>query len=140
MENLVTKGLEALTTAGNIVVGQLPELGNELLNYIIFTSVLSILASLVWGIIPIFVTKMLNGHISNLDHVQATEKMDDDNRVRLRNQLTFFKALRGTIVLASVLIGFNYNQPSVHRLAKILIAPKLFLIQEGAEFIKGLKK
>lgn len=141
-EKAVEKGLELLDTATNLATGEAPKLLQEYLNYLLFVGVVDLLQVLAWGLIPYVIVKGLGRYISYLKSVVTSTKnslgegvctkglTDAQSNVSVTEMLRYFLVCGSIIVLAQASFG------SMKNIGKLLIAPRVYLIQEGAKLFK----
>lgn len=106
---------------------QAAELIDEFLNFMIFVNTMSALRSIAVIFIGWLIVKSINAMI---------KVYKEESNIKMVSALD---VLRATIITA-VLAGSIYMAYSPMKVvAKILIAPKVFLIEEGAEFFNKNK-
>lgn len=119
------KILEAVTVFSQ---NNIPELIDQFLNYMIFVNVMSALRSI--GII--FVSWLLVKTLNGVIRIYKEE--------RNISMISFLDFIRACIIALSIGLSVLVAWQPTLIVAKILIAPKVFLIEEGAEFLKNNKK
>lgn len=127
MNEETAKRLIELTEEGiKAASGQLTSITQEFLNYLIFESVLGIIKSLAYILIPLLVFRLLG----TLKSYYKTEDEKNDNTLAL---IGFG---RGLCLVGSLLLILNIGFTDAKRIGKILIAPKLFILEEGSKLIR----
>jgi hypothetical protein len=140
----------------DILVNQSTDLINQSLNFFLFLTLLSILkyaaVFLLFMVIKKFLSPFLSlakSRISELEkEVQAPHIKDNeeerDSRMDLLNdekkEYYRLQTLQTIAALGSVMFFLSFSYPHIAEMGKIMIAPKLFLIDKGREIFAGLPK
>lgn len=163
-DKIAEKGVEFLETAIKLAQNETPKLVEEFLNYMIFLSALEIVKSLLYLILFAILLKSYNAYVAHvknsvlesaplklgsnvrLDSETADDKISFDNAVfnhrvaihtkKKDDEVALLKCVR-LFVVAVYIVWNSYTLLSpVQRIGKIIIAPKVFLIEEGAKLFK----
>lgn len=118
MMDKIIKGGENIA---KVAAGTAAELTNEAVNLFIIDSILSILKFAVVFIIFFIVKKYL-------DALMADAK---------GNEMKLFKALKTTALVLSLIFFTTQSFPHIQTITKALVAPKIFLMEKTANFVKG---
>lgn len=125
-EELARKLIELGESGIKLASGQVQPMLQEALNYFIFESILGIIKSLAYILIPMLIIKLLG----TLKSYYSTEEKKD------QNILAFLGFARGVCLVVSLLLILNVGLGDAKRIGKILIAPRIFLLEEARKFIK----
>lgn len=148
-EKAVEKGLELLQTASDLATDQAPKLLDEYLNLMIFEALLGLVPGILIVIVTYIAVKWCNALIM-LQKENLKEKKDNkcehgdklySHRIDTnKDNLVFFQCLRMTIIIGSAVFSTYLLIPTVRNVGRIVIAPKIVLLQEGASFLKSIKE
>jgi hypothetical protein len=122
-EKLISYGEKGVELAS----GQITELTQEFLNYLIFESVLGIIKGLAFIFIPLLVFKLLQ----TLKSHYTTE--DNKNE----NMLALIGAGKGLCLVVTLIVILQVSFSDAKRIGKIVIAPKVFILEEGSKLLRG---
>lgn len=115
-DQVLIKAMEAATATGNFVVEQAPDLVQQLLSYSLFESLVYL---------AVYTTLTVCAVLS------ARHSWRDFQKCTMRDPFTVF--------VASVVVGLMSIAPAIVeilQIAKIVLAPKIFLIEYTAQLIK----
>lgn len=141
-EKFAEKGVEFLETAIKLAQNEGPKLLSEFMNYMTFQIALSVLQNMMWGALVFFIIKGVNVFISglksDLDLYQGGKQSDENVQKanKLKSNIAILITLRSLAVVVTGLILLSVSIPQVKLIGKIVLAPKLFLIEEGANLLK----
>lgn len=133
--NLITKEmlsdlLNVAKTAGTFVTEQAVSIVNQALNYALFECVISILGCLSIYLFYYFIAKFLSAA------EEANRIENTPSSLKTVNALKTSKSILFVVFTALVL----YNaQGSVRTIGKIMISPKVYLLEEGASILSKLQ-
>ena len=166
-EKAVEKGLELLSTAASLTANEGPKLLDEYLNLMIFESLVGllpgILVAAVLGVVLKWVGASMSDYSCNLNdervEVSKLEELTKDlkgdtdrsracaikimesrrRQMDAQDNMRFLKYFRSFIIVVVVAASTYSAMPTLTRIGKITLAPRIFLLQEGAEFIKSMR-
>lgn len=134
--NLITKEMlqdlmSVAKTSGEFITEQAVSVVNQALNYAMFEAILSILGSLAIYLLYYFISKFVKA-------AEEANKIEDT--VESKKTANALKTVRS--VLFVVFTGFVLYSASgsVRHLGKILISPKVYLLEEGSKILSKLNK
>lgn len=130
-EELTSKALEYLETAVKLASNELPKFTNELLNYFIFSTTLNILQNFIWMILVVLIVRTLNVHIDFLK-LQSKDK--------LSNEILTWSLIRNLISVVVPIVLIIVSMPQLKVVGKLVIAPKVFLVEEGSKLVEKYRK
>jgi len=124
MEQVAEKLLEFAQTGASVAAKGVTEITNEYLNFLIFEASLGIVKSLIFLLIPLVIFKVLG----TLKHTFDPEKE--------KGALAILGGFRALSIVACLLLITFTSIDDGRRLAKIIIAPKVFILEESAKLLK----
>jgi|SRR5579859_428030 len=156
-EKLVEKGLEILNSTLTLAQNETPKLLTELINYLIFTEVMQVLTKLVVYIIAFNLIRMLTLNLKECkklfeeakaelekfkskgmrkykNYTNHIEMLMDDLKTK-RADYACIRNIRKIFLTAITAAFVMWNFSSITIIGKLLIAPKIFLIKEGASLL-----
>jgi hypothetical protein len=164
-EKAAEKGMEFLETAITLAKSEVPKLTSQYLDYMIFTQVVSFIQNLMWAALLFIAVRTLNGFLKvHTDSVAETQKDIDtwykNNEDKLATKFNIpqsvydkhhenskrketiesLKVFRGFVVVGGTIALVMMGLPEIKKIGKIVIAPEVFLLQEGAKMLKDIKK
>ncbi len=113
--HLTEKGFE-------LASGQVTELTKEYLNYLLFEAGLALVKSLAFIFIPIFIFKLLG----------TLKAYFNENK----DALAILGAIRGVCLIGTLLLLLQITFSDLKHIGKILIAPKVYILEEGSKLLK----
>lgn len=125
-EKLAEKLLEFAQTGTKVLTGEVTEITNQFLNYLIFESVVGIVKSSIIMLIPFLIFKLMG----TLKDYYSSDKEKYVNQLALIGFGRLIALLLGFIIVLTISI------PDINRIAKITLAPKVFILEEAGKFIK----
>lgn len=146
-EEIVEKGLKLLETGAQLAINEGPKVLAEFLNYMVFLSVVDLLKVLVLASIPCLIVNIMSKSIA---YKKATLKesyesvskgsadiFERERYFRAQDSLESSTTIR-TVLVALTIIATGYHSiETVTRIGKIVLAPRVFMIQEGAKLLRG---
>src|SRR5690242_5427805 len=141
-EKIAEKGIEFLETAIKLAQGEAPKLLAEFMNFMIFQTCLSIIQKMGWLVLLYFLVKVINTFLAGMKtEIDGINKKDQPNEFNMKTSNYFLGVAAKQLVIVGFSLGIVYHSvPQIVLIGKILIAPKVFLIQEGANILKDMKK
>ena len=150
----VTKGIELLTTATDVAKGLAPKLMSQFLDYMLFLSVMNIIKTASIMLLIYAIVRALSGFIkadsaerSELDERIGKLSPEDDQRWTLQvkqkdltRRLEQKQIFRRLVLSAGVLGVLILSIPEFKVIGKILIAPQLYVMEEGAKAFVQFKE
>ncbi len=139
-EELAKKGLEYLATAVSITAGELPKLTEQFINYMAFQITIDLLGKLLWfvAIYAFYRGITLVVKVKKTELEAAGKDKDRVNSLETTIVSLFAVRLIATVLFTTLLI--SHSNGEIKSLGKLVIAPKVFLVEEGADFVKRFKK
>ncbi len=148
-EELITKSLEAFLTGAKVVGEEGRALISEVINYLLFSAVLDAVKTLVWALLGYAVFKIGKALVENSNVHENLEIKEIENgdslwksdkiKARLMNIKANNTVLYSITFVASLLWSL-YSINTLRPIGKILTAPRLVLLQEGASILNSLKQ
>lgn len=157
-EKAVEKGIELLDTASSLAVSEGPKVLQEYLNLMVFDAAMGITPVLLIAFVAFYLGKLLNAWITVADQAvtervacRDAEKAEHERRHpesawlsighefpihRAKDAAQMLRFGRGLLVTASLALSLYVGYHNVKRIGRIVIAPRVFLIQEGASLLK----
>lgn len=128
---LAQQAIEALKSGGEVLTREGLAVVNQALNYLIFEEIVSIVSKLSLFLVAYLIARFITA-------AQTANKIvkDDEATQRKNNGLQLVKNISNT-VFAVIFVVIAYN--NVLNLGKLMIAPKLVIIEKSAELIKKVK-
>lgn len=130
-QELAQQAIEALKSGGEIITKEGLAVVNQALNYMIFEECVSITTKLSIFLFAYLICRF----ITAAQQVNLIVADSQETRVK-NNALDLVKKLINTVV-AIIFVIIAYN--NVLMLGKLMIAPKLIIIEKSAELIKKVK-
>lgn len=151
-QQVVEKGLELLDTAVKLGANEAPKILQEYLNYMIFVTLLDIVKLFIFACIPYVIFKIMGRSIAyekaQMKELEPEYKNNfhgllfdynwnrwNSSKDAIENLTNWRYAL---CIMTTLSLGFM-SANSFDRLGKIVLAPKVFMIQEGAKLLKANK-
>lgn len=122
------EAIKLLETAVQFSEVQLVDIVDQFLNFMIFTNVMAALRS----IAIVFIGWIL------LRAIRAVIKVLKEDKKFFA--IVFWDFTRALVIVATVGFSIWLAYTPMITIAKILIAPKVYLLEEGADFVKKYKK
>ena len=129
-EDIAKKLLELIETGSKAAAGQLPSITTEFLNYLIFEASLGIVKGLAYTLIPLLIFRLLG--VLKSHYTSEKEKHIE--------KLAVIDLIRGLSLVSCLIIVLSVGFSDAKRIGKIIIAPKIFMLEEGAKLLKQGKK
>lgn len=126
-EEIAKKLLELGEEGIKLASGQITSITAELLNYFIFESILNITRQFALMLIPLLIFKLL-GTLKSYYKTESEKNL---------NTLAVLGFLRGMTLVGCLIMILNVGLNDGKRIGKILIAPKVFLLEQARMFIKN---
>ena len=122
-EQMLVDAIKGAEGVAKVTAGVATELVNEAINLFIIESVLGILKFAAVFIVFFIVKKYID---TMLELYKEKEGM--------------FKALKTSALIASIIFFTSSSFPHIVNIAKAIVAPKIFLIEKGAEIMEKVRK
>lgn len=151
-EMAVEKGLELLTTAASLATNEAPKVLGEYLNLMIFEAAIGLTPILLVLVIVYYGNKVITFGLDTtmkeakeLDAIVEAERAKKGAVVytearsrlsRLLEEEFNLKTYRFFLMAGALSISLWLGYDNVKRIGKLVIAPRVFLIQEGASLLK----
>lgn len=128
---LAQQAIEALKSGGEIITREGLEVVNQALNYMIFEEVLNIVAKLSLFAVAYLICRFISA-------TQAANLIvaDNEDTKRKNNALQLGKNVINT-AFAVIFVVIAYG--NALQLGKLMIAPKLVIIEKSVEIVKKVK-
>jgi hypothetical protein len=139
-EKIVEKGLELLDTAASLAKDEGPRVLQEYLNLLMFQASIGIFRNILYGIFGFMVVRLLNAKLSSAeaDLCDGSNSLPEAKAI-LQSNVNVIKAIRALVTVGTTTAILVTSLPSLERMGKIIIAPRVFMIQEGAAMLKSMK-
>ena len=133
--NFVTKEmlsdlLGVLKTSAEFVSDQAVDIVNQALNYALFEAVIALIGTLSIYLIYYIISKIIVG-AENANKIENTE-----NSLKTANML---KTIRSLLLIVFTAVILYRSQDSVRMIGKIVISPKVYLMEEGARILSKIQ-
>ena len=127
------KVVQFVETAVKMAGESASELMNEFLNYMIFANTFELIKNLLWLAALYLLFKFLNPLV--IYYKSLGEKDPDAMR------WYFIWVTTQKLIVVASLIGFVWlSHSSIQNIAKIIIAPKIYMLEEGGKILQNIKK
>ncbi len=146
-EKIAEKGLEFLDTAIKVAQNEAPKLTSQFLDYMAFDCLLGLARTLLWAAAIYSGARVISAWIKaysdtmvEVDAKKNPNTEDYRSYLKASDAISFLKPLRLFVTVVGTLFLLMSGIPEVRTLGKIIIAPQVYLIQEGAQLYKGMQK
>lgn len=147
-EKVIETGLDLLKTATTIAANETPKLLQEYLNYMVFSACLDVLKLFIFASVP-YVIFVAFGRIisyekqvikeikdSGCDGVGTKDHRDLNRKREARDRISTSINIRWVLCIGTILALAYTSSNTLDRIGKIIISPKVFLLEEGAKIVK----